>query len=65
MKDKPGSNVPVSGITVWKEKDSVLKRCHELNRCRDHGQDGFEKWVGWGVIAANLKTIGRKVAAKT
>jgi len=30
---------------------SVLKRCHELNRCRDHGQEGFDKWVGWGVIA--------------
>ena len=44
---------------------SVLKRCHELNRCRDHGQEGFDKWVGWGVIAANLKTIGRKVAAET
>lgn len=44
---------------------SVLKRCHELNRCRDHGQQGFDKWVGWGVIAANLKTIGRKVAAET
>jgi len=43
---------------------SVLKRCHELSRCRDHGQDGFEKWVAWGVIAANLKTIGRKVAAE-
>ena len=42
---------------------SVLKRCYELNRCRDHGQDGFERWVGWGVIVANLKTIGRKVAA--
>lgn len=43
---------------------SVLKRCHDLDRCRDHGEDGFEKWVGWGVIAANLKTIGRKVTAK-
>ena len=39
---------------------SVLKRCHELDRCRDHAQDGFEKWVGWGVITANLRTIGRK-----
>jgi IS5 family transposase len=43
---------------------SVLKRCHEMDRCRDHGQNGFEKWVGWGVIAANLKTIGRRVVAK-
>jgi IS5 family transposase len=42
---------------------SVLKRCHELDRCRDHNQEGFEKWVGWGVIAANLRTIARKLAA--
>ncbi|HSG42181.1 MAG TPA: ISNCY family transposase [Anaerolineales bacterium] len=44
---------------------SVLKRCHELNRCRDHGQDGFDKWVGWSVITANLKIIGRKLVAGT
>lgn len=44
---------------------SVLKRCYELNRCRDHGQVGFDKWVGWGVITANLKTISRKVATVT
>lgn len=44
---------------------SVLKRRYELHRCRDHGEDGFGKWVGWGVIAANLMTIGRKVAANT
>jgi len=44
---------------------SVLKRCHELNRCRDHGQEGFDKWVGWGVIVANLRTIGHKVATGT
>jgi transposase, IS5 family len=41
---------------------SVLKRCYELDRCRDHDQDGFEKWVAWGVIAANLRTVGRNVA---
>lgn len=41
---------------------SVLKRRYELHRCRDHGKDGFGKWIGWGVIAANLMTIGRKVA---
>jgi len=43
---------------------SGLKRGQELTRCRDHGQPGFEKWVGWGVIAANLKRMGRAVAAK-
>ena len=44
---------------------SLLKRRYELHRCRDHGEEGFGKWVGWGVIAANLVTIARKVTAKT
>jgi IS5 family transposase len=26
---------------------SVLKRCHGLDRCPDHGEIGFECWVGW------------------
>lgn len=43
---------------------SVLKRRHELDRCRDHGRQGFDNWVGWGVITANLLVIGRSVAAK-
>jgi hypothetical protein len=43
---------------------SVWKRCHELKVCRNHGQAGFEKRVGWGVITANLRTIGRKVATE-
>jgi len=42
---------------------SVLKRRFGLDRCRDHGQSGFEKWVGWGVIANNLLRIGKKVVA--
>jgi len=44
---------------------SVLKRCYQFDRCLDHGHDGFEKWVGWGVIANNLMSIGRSVAAKS
>lgn len=42
---------------------SVLKRCFDLDRCLAHGETGFEKWVGWGVIANNLLVIGRKCAA--
>jgi len=38
---------------------SVLKRRGYLGRCRDHGDDGFQRWVGWGVITANLATIAR------
>jgi transposase, IS5 family len=43
---------------------SVLKRRNELDRCRDHGVQGFDKWIGWGVIANNLMVMGRKVAVK-
>jgi IS5 family transposase len=43
---------------------SVLKRRNELDRCRDHGEQGFEKWIGWGVIANNLLVIGRKVTTR-
>jgi IS5 family transposase len=43
---------------------SVLKRKHGLDRCLDHGEEGFNKWVGWGVIAGNLAVMGRTLAAK-
>jgi IS5 family transposase len=43
---------------------SVQKRKHGLDRCLDHGDEGFEKWVGWGVIAGNLAVMGRALAAK-
>lgn len=33
---------------------SVLKRRHGLHRCRYHGIDGMNRWVGLGVIADNL-----------
>ena len=36
---------------------SVLKRVFGFNRCLNKGQDGFERWLGWGVIASNLKVI--------
>ena len=32
----------------------VLKRKHGLDRCRNHGEEGCARWVGWGVIANNL-----------
>jgi IS5 family transposase len=43
---------------------SVLKRKHQLARCLDRGEANFDKWVGWGVIAANLAVIGTAVARK-
>jgi IS5 family transposase len=44
---------------------SVIKRKHGLDRCPNHGQDGFARWVGWGILAGNLAVIGRTVAARS
>lgn len=41
---------------------SILKRRGHLDRCRDHGEEGFERWVGWGVLSGNLSTIARSLA---
>ena len=44
---------------------SVVKRRHGLNRCRYKGHDGMKRWVGLGVIADNLITIGRAMAKQS
>jgi transposase, IS5 family len=38
---------------------SVVKRRHGLSRCRYKGEVGMQRWVGLGVIADNLVSIGR------
>jgi len=38
---------------------SVLKRAHGFGRCLNHGLHGFDRWIGWGVIAGNLAVMGR------
>lgn len=38
---------------------SVLKRRHGLRRCRYRGPEGMERWVGLGVLANNLRVLGR------
>jgi IS5 family transposase len=43
---------------------SVLKRRYGLDRCLYQGEDGFERWVGWGIIAHNLFVIGTALAAR-
>jgi len=43
---------------------SVSKRRGFLGRCRDKGEEGFGRWVGWGVICSNLGTIARKMATR-
>jgi len=38
---------------------SGLKRRHKLDRCHYHGEEGMERWVGWGIISHNLHTIAQ------
>lgn len=38
---------------------SVISRKHGLDRCRDKGEYGFHRWVGWGVIANNLTMMAK------
>ena len=35
----------------------ALKRNYGLNRCLYHGERGFGRWVGWGVLAHNLAKV--------
>ncbi len=44
---------------------SVLKRCYHLDRCLNHGHDGFHRWVGWGVIAHNLNKVEPTLVARS
>ena len=34
---------------------------HELDRCRNHGKEGFERYVGIAIVARNVLQIGRFV----
>jgi len=43
---------------------SVLKRGYGLGRCLYRGEKGFERWIGWGLIAHNLHGIGTKLTAR-
>jgi IS5 family transposase len=43
---------------------SVIKRRHGLNRCRYKGESGMRRWVGLGVIADNLISMGNAMAKR-
>jgi IS5 family transposase len=43
---------------------SGLKRRHGLRRCREHGDEGMARWVGWGVLAHDLRVIAQHQATK-
>ena len=41
-----------------------LQRAYGLDRCPDHGAEGLERWVGWGVLIHDLVTIARATATR-
>jgi IS5 family transposase len=41
---------------------SSLRRQYGLARCAYHGEVGLQRWIGWGVLASNLRQIGRRLA---
>jgi transposase, IS5 family len=38
---------------------SVVRRTVQLARCPYQGLEGFERWIGWGIIVANLVVLAR------
>ena len=43
---------------------SLLKRRFGLARCRYHGEAGMERWVGFGILAHNLRQISHSIATR-
>jgi IS5 family transposase len=43
---------------------SSLRRDYGLRRCPEHGEDGFIRHLGWGVIASNLRHVGQHLVTK-
>lgn len=48
-----------AGIEAW---ISFLKRCFGLERCSWRGAEGFARYVGASIVAANLLTLARQLA---
>ena len=43
---------------------SVLGRAFGLDLCLDDAEEGMERWVGWGILAHNLRQISRTQIAR-
>lgn len=43
---------------------SVWKRRGHLGRCPDHGEAGFDRWIGWGTITNNLQAMAAHEVAR-
>jgi IS5 family transposase len=42
----------------------VLRRDYGLKRCRDHGERGMGRWVGWGIVSHNRFKIAEVGAGR-
>lgn len=43
---------------------SVLNRTVQQRECPYHGFEGFERWIGWGVIMANLSKFAQTLVKR-
>jgi IS5 family transposase len=43
---------------------SVLRRRGGLDRCRNHGEAGRGRWVGWGIVTAKLLKIAHTLTGR-
>jgi IS5 family transposase len=43
---------------------SGLRRARGLDRCRNRGEIGLERWLGWGVIVNNLVVMATRLARR-
>jgi IS5 family transposase len=43
---------------------SSLKRARQMDRCRNRGEDGLARWVGWGIITNNLVVIAARLTRR-
>jgi IS5 family transposase len=43
---------------------SSLRRDYGLRCCLYHGAEGMKRWVGWAIMASNLRHIGQAMAAR-
>ncbi len=41
-----------------------LQSGNGLKRCRDRGEEGFERYIGLGILGRNLQTLGKLVIAE-
>jgi len=59
MKTKTGLLKVANGMLVLKAGSAYSNGHTAWDNDLDHGSSGFQRWIGWGVIAGNLVVIGR------